>query len=179
MHTVILVIALVFYIVQCLFGYNFFKFTCGFIGFITGLLLGLALGLNVFKLETVWAAVLGAAIGIVLALLAVKLFLLGVFLIAFALAFGLALRIPFPQTGHWIILAYVIAAAIGVIIGMLAVRFAVPVIIIYTAVSGSFNAVSTFSELSGYIRNDNLIYFAIVGILAAIGIIVQFLTNRK
>ncbi len=179
MSTVILVIALIYYLLQCLFGYKIFKFTCAFVGFVAGFLIGLLLGLNLFHLETSWSVILGIAIGIVLALLAVKLFLVGVFLLAFSLAFSLALQIPFPETGNWNIFAVIIAAAIGVIIGMLAVRFFAPVIIIYTAISGSINAVAAFARLSGYISNKQPMYFAIVGILAAIGLIVQFIMNRK
>lgn len=178
--TVILVISLTFYLLQTLFGYKLFKVSCAIIGFFIGLILGIFIAGSLFHLTGAWPPIIGVLAGILIGFLAFKLFLVGLFVLAFIIAFELARLIPFPDNSKaWDIAALVIAAAIAVIAGILAVRFQKTVIIVMTAVGGAFNAVRIFDQLTKTLSASPYYVLIASAVLSAVGLLVQFLTNRR
>lgn len=177
---VILVISLVFYLLQTLFGYKLFKISCAVVGFIAGFALGIYISGSLIHLTGVWPPIIGVLAGILIGFLAYKLFLVGLFILVFLIAFGLASLIPFPDSNTaWHVVSIVIAAAIAVIAGILAVKFQKIVIIVITAVGGAINSVSVFEEMTNVLSGSPLYAGIASAALAAVGLLVQFLMNRE
>ena len=107
--TVFLVLATIFYLCQCLFGYKILKFSCALVGFILGLCLGHYIGSSLIHLTDFWPWIIGVVLGIVLMFLAFKLYLVGVFILIFIMAASLAYQIPFPEGDVWSVVAIIIA----------------------------------------------------------------------
>lgn len=177
---VFLVISLIFYLLQTLFGYKLFKVSCAIIGFFIGLILGIYISGHFFGLTGAWPPIIGVLAGFVIGFLAFRLFLVGLFVLAFIIAFELALLIPFPENNNaWDIAALIIAVAIAIFAGVMAVKFQKTVIIVITAVGGAFNAVRVFNQLTNVLSTSQLYTLIASAALAAVGLLVQFLSNRE
>lgn len=178
-YTVITVIACIFYICQCLFGYKLLKFSCALTGFIFGLIFGYIIGNELMHLAGAWIWLPTAVFAVVLCLLAYKLYLVGVFILIFVMCFFMALAIPFPSEGVWDAVAIVVAIVLGIVAAILAVRYNKYVVIIFTAIFGALNFVRVFDKLSGVLTQNLIIYIASVAGLAVIGLLVQIFMNRR
>ncbi len=175
--TVILVIAMIFYLCQCLFGYKLLKFSCAFVGFILGLFLGYYIGKSLIGLPDFWPWIIGVILGILLLLIAFKIYLVGVFILVFIMAASLAYYIPFPEGDVWKVVSIIIAVAIGILAAVLAVRFNKIVIILFTSIMGSVNCITNFNHLTGYLSVTTM-YYVVIAILALVGIVLQLSMNR-
>ena len=177
--SVVLVITLIFYLLQTLFGYKLFRASCAIVGFVAGFILGILISSSFFHLQGAWPPIIGVLAGLVIGFLAFKLFLVGLFVLVFLIAFRMAQLIPFPKTGNWDIASVIIAIGIAVIAGVLAVRFQRVVIIVITAVGGAFNSVTTFNKLSDLLSSNPYAFLIASAALSVIGLVVQFMMNRK
>ena len=176
---VILIIALVFYLLQTLFGYKLFKFSCAVVGFFIGLSLGIYISGTLCHLTGAWPPIIGVLAGILLGFLAFKLFLVGLFVLVFLIAFSLAEMIPYPEGNKWQIASLIIAVAIAIAAGILAVRFQKVVLIVITAVGGAINSVSIFNQLTNVLSAKYYYVWIASAVLALIGLLLQFLMNKK
>lgn len=174
----ILIVSLVFYLLQTLFGYKLFRASCAFVGFIAGLLLGIFISSGFFHLSGAWPPIIGVLAGLLLGFLAYKLFLVGLFILVFLIAYKLAQLIPFPKEGYWDIASVVIAVALAVIAGILAVRYEKVVIIVITAVGGAINSVTTFTKMSNLLGDSKYSFWIACGAVALVGLLIQFLMNK-
>ncbi len=174
-------------VANCFFGYKIFRFFLGLVGFVLGAAAGVWLGGQLGDGGEMWMLGGGLVGGILGAGLLVILYFLGVFLFGAAVGamlvgvIGGALEIEMP-------LAAVIVGA--VVLGIVAVALQKVVIILGTALSGSWTAVvGVYAILDGQQlsldhfwrslpREEPVVPIAVWLGLALIGAIVQFRTNR-
>ena len=175
---VMLVFSVALALLQCFFGYRLLKFWIAVIGFLVGFALGFGIAMYNIDGEAYLPAVIGLIAGIILALLAFKLYLVGVFLFCGAIAFSAVQTISLPEGQAWDVVLIILGIVAFIVAGFLAVKFSRPCIIAITAISGAFNAVDALQTPVPALGADSLRIAAGVG-LAALGIVVQFLTTRK
>ena len=77
------------------------------------------------------------------------------------------------------VICWIAAVAAGILIGILAVKFTRPLTIIVTAIFGAVNAVNYLNQISTVLSRHQITTYAAIGVLAILGIIVQFLTTKK
>jgi hypothetical protein len=132
-------------LVNCFFGYRFFKVLLGLWGFVAGLAVGLAVARQM-HLDPVPQLFCALVVGLIGAALVSVLYLLGVFL--FGAGFGSmvasALLQSWPQLSAWP--TVLILALLG---GAAALALQRPLIMIFTAFGGAWVVVSGVAALVG------------------------------
>lgn len=176
--TIGLAISLLLSLAGCFFGYKLMKFWIAVAGFMLGFVLGDVI-CSLLKVESFGIFFLiGAVVGIVLAIVSFKLYKAGIFLLGAVLGGGISALVLGTQE-WWHIL---VAVLIGLAVGSLAVVAVKPVVIFSSAISGGLSTLQTAGAL---FLLDTLTTSAstiiLVGgiVLAAAGIVVQFMTNKK
>lgn len=168
----VLVAAIVFGLLICFFGLKLIKIWGMLVGLALGFLVGTGIAL-VFGVEVLPAAGIGLAAGLIMAILSFKIYRVGVFALCWVIGSGIVASFINPTT----ILLSSICAAIGLILAILAVIFLEPLVIIVTSLYGGLRiglAVAVLFNLS-----PEFIGFIIGGVLALIGVVVQFLLRAK
>jgi len=132
-------------LIQCFWGYRLFRVVLGIVGFLIGAALGWVLGLSFIGEQ--WGAILGAILGglIGAALLSV-LYFLGVFVMGGLLGAMLGATLLGVVGLDQI---PVVLIVLGIIGGILAVIFQKAMIILSTAFSGSWSAVTGIAYFLG------------------------------
>jgi len=176
-------------LVQCLFGYRLFRWILGLMGFVIGALAGGAAGFHFFG--ALGAVVGGLVLGVIGAVMMVVLYFVGVFAMGAMLGALAGLLIAGPHAG-WGIAA---AVGLGLIGGILAVALQRLLIILSTALIGSYSVLlatvhfalggldldrlnSDTTYVSDLIRQRPALLALWVG-LALVGVVVQFITSPK
>ncbi|MBR6230861.1 MAG: DUF4203 domain-containing protein [Lachnospiraceae bacterium] len=174
------VISIIFYFVECLFGYKIIKISCALAGFIIGCFAGAYISGSVLALASPWPVIIAVAAGIVLACISFWLYLAGVFVLGLFFAFTLALKIPYPSAiaeGIWPI---VISLIIGIIVGILAVKFQRIIIIFLTGAGGAYGCINGIASITTFFASGaSSMKLMVTLLLAAIGIVLQLIMTRK
>lgn len=178
--TALVVILIIFNLLQCFFGYKLLKLSVAIIGFIIGVSIGYALMAGTAAAQNRgWLPVLvGIIIGIILGILSFRIYLAGVFVLT-ACVTGSAIFGVLAVRGVNEVICWIAAVAAGILIGILAVKFTRPLTIIVTAIFGAVNAVNYLNQISTVLSRHQITTYAAIGVLAILGIIVQFLTTKK
>ena len=178
--SIMTVISIIFYFVECLFGYKILKISCALAGFIIGCFAGAYISGTVLALASPWPLIIAVAAGIVLACISFWLYLAGVFVLGLFFAFTLALKIPYPgvlSEGIWPV---VISLIIGIIVGILAVKFQRIIIIVLTGAGGAYGCINGVASITTFFAvNASSMKLTVTLLLAAIGIVLQLIMTRK
>jgi hypothetical protein len=171
--------------VCCFLGYRVFKFVLGIFGFFGGLVLGNLLAVTFLEFEGVVLWILILAMGVIGAGLAVGLYFFGIF-IAGAVSGGLLGSIISSQLT---LEPLIVIIALGLFSGILALLLQKVIIIVSTALVGSWMAVSGGAYFLGrfdpyrFLQNPSSVFdsfenkeLLLVGwlLLAGLGMLVQF-----
>ena len=178
-ENIAVVLTICFYLLQCFFGYKFLKMSCSLIGFILGFIIGFIVSIGPLGLTGYVPAIVGVIAGTAAAFAAFKIYLAGVFVLAGVLAAAASWMLPIPQTGPWNTVKIVVLIAAFVIAGVLAVKYSKPCIIIITAVGGAFAASGHIRDISVYVSANQYLYWGLIAVLAAAGLLVQFLSTKN
>lgn len=178
--TIGLAISLLLSLAGCFLGYKLMKLWIGVGGFVLGFVLGdvVCALLRVQSFGIFF--LIGAVMGITLAILSFKFYKVGIFLLGGLLGGGIAaLVLSINGMVWWHIL---VAVLIGIITGAITLFASKPVVILGSALSGGLSALQAAGALFAIgVLTDNpttvLLWSGVA--LAAAGVVVQFLTNRK
>ena len=171
----LLAVMLIISLLQCFFGYKLIKLWISIGGFFVGCLMGALIAI-ILSEQSAWAVILTILIfGALGAWLAFKFFKVGVFLECFALGFvfGAILGYYFGKEQAIAPAGLLFALAAG-ILGVILIK---PVFILTTGISGGTSAGSCLAILGKWQNPDLAIIVGLV--IAALGIYVQFMMNRK
>lgn len=169
------IIGLALAVIACFFGYRFQKIWVALLGFGIGALLG-HWGATKFVDNSVIDMLIAIIAGFFVAVLACAIHMFGVVLLSFFFGFGvsaalLALVITNDKT------RLMIAAIIGAVLGVLSIFFTKIVIVIVSALYGGFKIADYVFMI---LEKKVMLYLLGAGlVLAAIGVLVQWLTTRK
>lgn len=159
-------IPLVYYAIECFFGFRFFRIKCAITGFSAGVSGGLLLSTAMGASEGVHVA-LAVVLGILFAWLSYKVYKFGVFFTTAITGFALGLAIGGATAG----------LIVAVIVGIVAVILTKPAIIVSSAFSGGFGLGTCIFAMANY-QNDTLAY--VVGlVLCVAGVLIQFKTTKQ
>lgn len=131
--------AIILGIINCFFGYRFFRFMLGVYGFLLGFGLGAALAQNLAEGNTIVLVVAGLIAGIIGALIMVFLYFVGVFIVG-AVA-GILLANALGSAFGWDT-PLLVAVIVGILVGIVALVLQRVVLILATAFSGAWAVVS-------------------------------------
>lgn len=178
-------LALVFAVLNCLWGYRLQKIWIACAGFAAGAWLGYVVSSSLT--HTTWVLwLVTLCLGAALAALAFRAYLLGIFLLACAgTAYAGWLWLPgvWKNAPHWGLLAVCLAA--GVVAGVLAVKFTRPALIVITGLSGGVTAIESAVRLLESFKllpvgTSAAWAVGVIGLVAAAGgIAFQFKTAPK
>ena len=165
-------ITLIFYIVECFFGYCLIRSWISILGFLFGAIGGFHLTVLLFH-KTAYA-IAGAIIGgLLLSALSYKVYLVGIFLIAAYSIFQIGITLLPLES----VLLYLVSGISGILAGNLAVKNMRPAIILITAFHGGIMAATLLPEFVALPANTSPFICSLI--LAIVGIIVQFLSSKK
>lgn len=168
--------------VLCFAGYRVQRIGIAFIGFLLGAFIGMSIAGE--REGLAWLAIVLALVGgILFSILAYRMYLAGIFLLTGILAFAIA-QVPLfmLHLPDWMCIAG--GVVIGILVGVLAVRFTRPVLIVTTALQGSFGFVRYGLTLLGENPDQPggwMLYAAIAAavVLAVLGVYVQWRTSPE
>lgn len=163
-------VALVFSLLNCFFGYKLQKLWIALMAFAIGAFLA-GYCMNVFLPgKTIPLLLVALVVGILFAAVGFKIYKAGVFLLCGGVTFFLCY---FLLPTGWQGLA--IGAAAGLIVGILSVKFVKPVLILSTGIGSGFSA----GHLAGALLPalGGVWGYVIGGLLAIAGVLFQFKTN--
>lgn len=161
--------------ISCFLGYKLLKIWIAIIGFVIGMALGYFLSYKHVSNMAI-PILIGFLVGLLIGFVAFRIYKMGVFLIAFVTTvtfFGQLLAHYNEPAWIWLILTLVLASVAAVV----ALKFVKPVIIISTALNGAASVVIGVFWLMKIDAEYMLLLSAIL--LAIVGVIVQFLTNKN
>ncbi len=178
--SIMTVISIIFYFVECLFGYKIIKISCSIAGFIIGCFAGAYISGTVLALESPWPVIIAVAAGILLACVSFWIYLAGVFVLGHFFAFTLALKIPYPASMSEGIWPVVISLVIGIIVGILAVKFQRIIIIFLTGAGGAYGCINGVASITTFFTSGaSSMQFTVTLLLGAVGIVLQLIMTRK
>lgn len=122
------------------------------------------------------AIVAGTVAGLIIGFIAYRIYLAGVFCVALLTVLSLVSLIPAEEKTLKPVLLMA-GIGVGIIAGIFAVKFVRPVIIVSTAVQGSFVAAIEFQKIVK--ADSSLLLMLSQGILLIAGILVQIYTTRE
>ena len=167
-------------LLQCFLGYRFLKFWITIAGFGVGLVLGYIVSSLIIREtggETYIPVIIGLAAGLVFGFLAYKVYLAGVFIFCGLMAFGAAAAFTFPEGRGWDIFAFVVRVVVFLIAGYVGMKFARPAVILISAFAGSSQVLRALPTFVTALRSDQELRMLIFVLLAAVGIVVQWITT--
>lgn len=162
----IMVIALLYNLATCFFGYRMFKVMVAIIGGLIGFVIGLVIGVAADANSTV-TLLIAAASCVLFAFLAFKLYKIGVFFYCGILGASLLTLITGSGTAGFI--AFIVFGVLGVILTR-------PYIVGITAISGGLAAASALGGLLN--MNSRPLVIVIGAVLAVLGILFQWKTTK-
>ncbi len=174
----LLVFSVLFAVLLCFLGYRLLKVWIMVMGFAVGFTAGFSVAALLTQGDINIPVIAGIVVGILLALLAFKLYLAGVFLLCGVSAFGAVQALSLPASADGGVMPLVLGVAAFVVVGILAVKLARPCIILVTAISGAVNAVHSLSASVELLSENELLLWAVVAVLAVLGVVVQFKTTK-
>ena len=168
----VLAIALVICLINCFFGLKMIKVWAALLGFVIGFMLGAGV-CGYFGVDGMVAGAIGIVVGIAVGALGFWLYLAAVFILAWLFGISIAGGILGMDTMVKVIVVIVIALVFAVI----ALRFVEPVMIILTGLQGGLAAGSIVVQMASL--PGAYTSYIIGGILAVLGIVVQFILESK
>jgi hypothetical protein len=163
------VIAGLFNLFLCFFGYRYHRFLIALAGFMVGAdaayktVSGVTMD-NAMKILIILIA------GLVCSLIAYSFYKLGIVVLVFAATYTFVMQLIGTNVAEPYNMYIAIVA--GLLVGFVALRMIRPIVIVMTGLAGGTTAVTTFATLIGY---SNGTFLTIVGlVLAALGIMYQF-----
>jgi len=175
MPTIPVYIVIAMGLLSCFLGYKLLRVWMAAIGFMIGMALGYFLSESYVQNIAV-SILIGFLLGVLLGFIAYRIYLLGIFMIAFFTTFAfIGQLLTYYNELGWLWL--IITLGLASVVAIMALKFARPVIIISTALNGAITAVI------GVFREENIsssvMMILAVGLLALLGIIVQFITTKE
>ena len=170
---IILAVILVFGLLNCFLGYRMLRFWVMLAGFGAGALAALYVAGRLFP-GTDHVLQLGAAVagGILVALIALLIYKAGLFVLGAGLGISISIYLVHPTSSA----LFFLCILIGVVLGSLAVRFSREVLIIGTSIAGGAFTGFAGAHLLGL---QEIPYSLLIALgAAALGMLIQFLTNR-
>lgn len=176
--TVVCIIGIMIALANCFAGYRLLHVWITLLGVFAGGFLGYFI-FSFFTTSVVVqaCAVIAAAL---LAMLLVRRYMeIGTVLLCIGMTFSFTYYFLLYTFGYTNITVYQLtAAAISVLCGLLAYLLKKPVVIVITALCGSYTAWSSLSSLL-HIYYNQKVYWGIIFVLAIVGMIAQFVADRK
>ena len=175
MPTWMVYVSIVVGLISCFLGYKFLRIWMALIGFVIGMSVGYFVSDKYFS-NAVIPIIIGFLAGVLVGFIAYKIYLVGVFLMAFFGTFGFIGQLldHYNVPGlMWLILTVVLA----IVIAAIALKFVKPVIIISSALNGGVMVMGGVFKLLNENAKHMMLLAAIL--LAILGIMVQFFTNKK
>ncbi len=174
------VIALVFAVLNCFWGYRLQRLLIGAGGFFAGMTAGWLLFAPHW--EPLVAFVVAFLLGILLCILAFRFFKAGVFLAVLA---ACTVSVGFLGGGYGAgMVFWLLGAVLGLILGVVAVKYTKPVFVAVTSVFGGSMMISSVLALTGWaVTVRGSVLLRILAALAALvlmagGMRYQFKTNK-
>jgi len=175
MPTWALYVSVIVGILSCFLGYKLLKIWMALIGFVIGMTVGYLASYQ-YVSNMVIPILIGFLLGVIVGFIAYRIYLLGVFSIAFLGTFGFTSQLLAHYNeagGTWL----VVALGLSIVVAVLALKFAKSVLIISSALNGALMVMlGVFDVLE--VNSDNILWLASV-LLAILGAMVQFFTNKK
>lgn len=176
----------------CFFGYKYLKVWVSAFVFVMGFGGGWMISSQILAEGNHAPILIGLLTGVVFVLISFLVINIGTFLLSACLAgftvFTLpvmarvkALYVPGELGGQLVTaLPFLIAIVVGVAAGVAALKLTRIAIIVVTGIAGAFKAVMWFTSMMGiYIAPDTRnIWYAVIILLAALGIVVQYYTAK-
>lgn len=177
-NIIVFIIAVIFSLAACFFGYRLLKIWSTIIGFIIGLIIGGTLA-DFFSKGNLWITIgVALVVGIILGVLAFFLYKVGVFILVLIESVALISNILTTLISNLSgTIIYIIAIVLGILIAILAIKLMRPVVIVVTALNGGSSIVSALIRF-GLVSN-NLILLIVFAVIAVAGMVVQFLTTSR
>ena len=164
---------LVLGVINCLLGYRLLRFWMMLFGFIIGSGIGLGAAYTMGIQEKYMYAVIMIGIWILLAVIAFISYKVGIFVIGAGIGLGLGIYVFHPTTS----LVFFFCILLGVGLGVLAMKWAKAVLIVGTSLLGGIMAGFSLAKLGGL--SDIPYGLGLSVLCTALGILVQFATNRR
>ncbi len=176
--TTICIIGIVIALANCFAGYRMLSVWIILLGALLGAVCGYTI-CQYFKASVIVQSVSILISAAAAALLAYHFKTIGTFLLCTGMTFSVTYYFLFFMLGYSNIKAHtLIAAAISILCGILSHLIKKPVIILITAACGAYTALSTAFSLFNLFFSLQL-YWTLIGILALIGTVTQFLNSSK
>ncbi len=176
LQLLVLALSLVFWILECYFGYSMLRFFISVLGFLIGAGLGFFLGGRFFDQST-YIYIAAAVLGIGLSLLSYKIYLAITFLFNGILS-GLIVYALLSETALPRPAVLGISAAVLIIVGYFSVKYTKTFVIILTAVAGGLGAAGALTKLADSLEKTILPYALLAAVYMASGMLLQFLLNK-
>ena len=169
---------------QCFLGFRLVKFWASFAGFVIGFILGIRFSMSGMLPEDAgWAApfLIAAGAGIFLAIFAFKLIKAGIFLFCGVVTWqALSMLLHTSEaSGLKQYLFFVLQVTAFLFAGWLSVKFTRVAIIAITGIGGAWTASQGIETLLPRFLPDHIHALGLFAILAAAGMLIQFLTSRE
>lgn len=167
----------IFALCNCFFGYRLRKLWFALLGFSLGGLLGFFISTWLGQ-DAGIATLIGVVAGVVLALLSFKLYLCGVFLLCGGLFFMLW-SVLLPSELSAVIYGMLVlgGVALSILIGIIAVKAVRPMVILTTAFSGGYTAVSGLFTL--FNKEQGTLAMVLGIALGVAGLAFQFVSEKR
>ena len=168
-------------LLQCFSGYKLLRFwitlSCFGAGTIAGYLLSSMLITDLTGREYM-PVVIAIAAGILCGFLAHKVYLAGVFLFCGLMAFSAMAYVRFPAGDAWQIFGFAARIAAFLIVGYIGMKFARPAVILISSLSGGLSVSRALPSFVPVLQGDEELQLLILALLAAAGIVMQYVTTR-
>lgn len=168
-------------LLQCFAGYRLLRFWITLSGFGVGMIAGYTVTSMVITDLTgreYIPVVIALAAGILCGFLAYRIYLAGVFLFCGLMAFTAMASVRFPAGDAWQIAGFAARVAAFLIVGYLGMKFARPAVVLISALSGALSVSRALPSFVPVLQTDEKLQLLILVLLAAAGMIMQFVTTR-
>ncbi len=168
-------------LLQCFSGFRLIRHWVSFAGFVIGAYAGYLAARAFLPEGSRWylTVLMVLVCGIVLGILAYRIFQAGLFLFCGMMAGTAVAALPLGGGGASTWLLYGLQIVAFLIAGMLAVRFVRTAVIAVSGIAGAWTAASGLARLLPQIFTDGLRKTAVFAVLAAAGILIQYLTTSE
>ena len=168
-------------LLQCFSGYKLLRFWITLSGFGAGLIAGYLLSSMLIPDlagREYMPIVIALAAGILCGFLAHKVYLAGVFLFCGLMAFSAMASVRFPAGDAWQIFGFAARVAAFLIVGYIGMKFARPAVILISSLAGALSVARALPSFVPVLQGDEELQLLILVLLAAAGIVVQYVTTR-
>ena len=171
-----LALSLVFWILECYFGYSMLRFFISVLGFLIGAGIGFYAGSRFFEQNT-YTYIAAAVLGIALSLLSYKVYLAITFLfngiVSALIVYSLLSATSLPPAA-----VIGISLAVLIAVGYFSVKYTKTLVIILTAAAGGLGAAHALTKLAESLGKSMLPYPILAAVLVGSGMLLQFLLNK-